>query len=263
MKPFQFHYTNQTIMGKTLGSGFPLVFLHGWGSSSDVFYPLAIELSTIRTCYLIDLPGFGLSHAPNKPWNLNDYSNLISTFIADYIKKPTDIIAHSFGGRIVLKLLSDMPKHIEIYRVLITGGAGLKYHRSWSFYSRVALSKTLKSISLCLPEKTQKVYLSILKESIFWKKLGSRDYNKLKTPMRETFVSIVNEFFDDVLSKITHEILLIWGKNDTETPLYQAEKMQKYLPNAHLIIIENAGHYAFLNAPIRFHRIASALFSAK
>ena len=262
MEPFKFNYINQTLSGVTLGKGPALLFLHGWGTSGLIFQPLAMELSNIRTCYLVDLPGFGNSPPPQNPWCLKNYSDIIIAFIAYYLKVSVDIIAHSFGGRIILKLLYNCHKDIEIRHILITGGAGLKYRRSWLFYCRKNFAQILKNVYLLFPRKLGKNYLLVLRKSTLWKKLGSHDYNQLENPMRETFVSIINESFDERLEAIDHEILLLWGRNDTETPLYQAEKMKKYLPNAHLIIIENAGHYAFLDASITFSRISYSLFSS-
>src|SRR5690625_7133975 len=51
----------QKVAWQKIGKGRPLLLLHGWGSSSDVMRRLAEQLATVRTCYLIDFPGFGRS----------------------------------------------------------------------------------------------------------------------------------------------------------------------------------------------------------
>lgn len=67
--------------------------------------------------------------------------------------------------------------------------------------------------------------------------------------MRETFVKCVTEYLDYLLPKINHEVLLIWGENDTSTPLEQGKRMKKLLKESALIVVDGAGHYAFLNKP--------------
>ncbi len=78
--------------------------------------------------------------------------------------------------------------------------------------------------------------------------------------MRETFVLTVTEHLDSILDTIHHDILLLWGRDDTATPVYQAERMEKGLTNSALVVIGKAGHYAFLDKPNRFTAIARAYF---
>jgi len=79
--------------------------------------------------------------------------------------------------------------------------------------------------------------------------------------MRQTFVKSVTEHLDQLLPDIDNEILLLWGENDDATPLYQAERMEKGLKNSALVVIDHAGHYAFLDKPKRFAAIAEAFFN--
>jgi len=76
--------------------------------------------------------------------------------------------------------------------------------------------------------------------------------------MRETFVKTVTEYLDSSLPSISQDILLLWGKNDDATPLYQAKRMEKGLKNAALVTIDQAGHYAFLDQPQKFKIISEA-----
>ncbi len=78
--------------------------------------------------------------------------------------------------------------------------------------------------------------------------------------MRETFVKSVTEHLDNCLPHIPHEVLLLWGRNDEATPLYQGQRMEKGIKNAALVTIDNADHYAFLDRPKHFASIARAFF---
>ena len=44
-------------------------------------------------------------------------------------------------------------------------------------------------------------------------------------------------------------VLLIWGEKDTATPLRDARKMEKLIPDAGLVSYPEAGHYSFLDRP--------------
>ena len=48
------------------------------------------------------------------------------------------------------------------------------------------------------------------------------------------------------MPKISAPTLLFWGENDTATPLSDARRMEKLIPDAGLVTVAGAGHYAFL-----------------
>jgi len=255
-----FTYENQKLFYRRVGTGKPLLVLHGWGSSGRVMMPLAESLAHIRCCYVIDLPGFGESPAPQTGWCVDDYANIIKAFIHSLEVEKMDVLVHSFGGRIALKLCATAYGQSKIDKVLITGGAGMKPKRSGGYYARKYLAKFLKAPFMILPAKQKEQALNRLRQSSLWKKLGSGDYSKLSGVMRETFVKSVNEYLEPCLPRIPHEVLLLWGRNDEATPLYQAKRMEEGIAGAALVVIEGAGHYAFLDKPKRFASIAEAFF---
>ena len=257
-----YHYKNLSVSYNRLGieNDKPLLILHGWGSNKQVMAPLAKELVDLRDCYILDLPGFGNSSIPQQPWNIDDYADLIQQFVQDLGLEKIDLLVHSFGGRIALKLCARPDADRFIDKVLITGGAGMKPKRSFSYYLKKYTAKLLKAPFYILPAKQHERALNKLRQTSLWKLLGSSDYSKLSGVMRETFVQTVTEYLEPSLANIPHEVLLLWGKNDEAAPLYQAERMEEGIENAELIIINHAGHYAFLDRPSHFASIARAFF---
>lgn len=259
MDPNFFESEKGTLAWYKTGQGKPVLILHGWGSDSKVMMPMARQIHDIRTSYLIDFPGFGKSPEPNIPWKVDDYADIIEEFITnvpDEIK--IDLIVHSFGARVALKLLTRPAISTRIENVVFTGAAGLKPKRSTSFYFRKYTAKTLKLPFYLLPQKQREKGLEKLRETALWKSLSSSDYQKLGGVMRQTFVACVNEYLDHLLPKIEQEILLIWGENDTATPLDQGKRMEKLFKKSALVVIDGAGHYAFLDKPKHFTSILKA-----
>lgn len=254
----EFTYQDQKIAYEKVGEGKPLVILHGWGSSKRVMMPAAQNLAHLRTSYVLDLPGFGDSPEPTRAWSIDDYADAIQAFIESLAEEKVDVLVHSFGGRIMLKLCARDFGNTHIEKVLITGGAGMKPRRSMKFYIRKYTAKILKAPFMILPASLREKALSWLRSTSLWKSLGSSDYSKLSGVMRETFVKSVTEYLESSLPKIPHEVLLLWGRNDDATPVYQGERIEKGIKNAALVIIEDAGHYAFLDKPKQFARIAEA-----
>ena len=240
------------------GSSRPLIILHGWGASKKIMQPLGRMLAFHHDCYVIDLAGFGESSEPPFAWKIDDYADSIQAW-ADHIGLlKFDILAHSFGGRITLKLLTRLWSKEHVQNVLITGGAGMKPRRSASFYAKKYAAKILKAPFNLLSEPFKSRGLNWLRTTSTWKSLGSREYAVLSGVMRETFVHSVTEYLEPTLPKISHSVLLLWGESDDATPLYQAQRMEKGLAEAALVVMDGCGHYAFLDKPKQFVAIAEA-----
>lgn len=255
-----FEYEGNIIAYKVVGSGKPLVVLHGWGASTDVMTPLVNSLNIQRTFYLLDFPGFGNSPAPNSAWDVGAYARMVAEFINQVCGGPVDIIAHSFGGRVTLKLCSHPEWKQLIGKVLITGGAGMRPRRSAKFYFKKYLAKSLKFPFTLMPNAMGEGGLNWLRSTKLWKSLGSSDYQILQGVMREVFVKTVSEYLENTLPLINQEVLLLWGANDESTPIYQAKVMERGIKNSGLAVIENAGHYAFLDRPHQFKVITETFF---
>jgi len=235
------------------GTGKPLLILHGWGSNSSVMQVLSDGVKNIRTCFLLDFPGFGHSPEPPLAWSVGDYANVTEAWLNDVLPEQSfDLIVHSFGARVAIKLLSSRSIASRIDKVIFTGAAGIKPKRSASYYVKKYLAKTLKAPFKILPKHLEERGLIHLRKTPLWKKLGSSDYQQLSGVMRETFVKTVTEHLENELMSIDHEVLLIWGENDAATPLYQGEKMEATLKNSALVTIAHSGHYAFLDQKSQF-----------
>src|ERR1700684_4042346 len=105
------------------GQGLPLVMLHGWMDSLQTFDAITKFLSTKYRIVRLDLPGFGASELPSKPWFVGGYA----TFVADFCKKlniePVAFVGHSLGGRIILKGLAE--HSLSAQKAVLIASAGV------------------------------------------------------------------------------------------------------------------------------------------
>jgi pimeloyl-ACP methyl ester carboxylesterase len=72
----------------------------------------------------------------------------------------------------------------------------------------------------------------------------------------------VNEDLKQVMPKIACPTLLIWGENDTATPLSDAKEMEKLIPDAGLVSFPGCGHYSFLDNPYQFASVLRSFINA-
>lgn len=235
-----------------------MVLLHGWGCNTATWTVLTNSLKQHPDCRVtvLDFPGHGESGSPPESgWGVPEYAAWTLAALNQLGIEKCELIAHSFGARVAILLAAQHPERIT--RMLFTGAAGLRGQSKTTLKS--ATYKALKGLSKLLPEQKAEEAREKLR-----KRFGSRDYNALPANMRATFVKVVNQDLSEYLPKIQAETLLLWGEDDTETPLWMGEKMRDEMPNATLIPIKNAGHFAFVDQPALFLSIAQAyLFPQK
>jgi pimeloyl-ACP methyl ester carboxylesterase len=72
----------------------------------------------------------------------------------------------------------------------------------------------------------------------------------------------VNEDLRRHMPHITAPTLLVWGSDDTATPLRDARIMERMIPDAGLVVFEGAGHYSFLDRPAGFAAVIDSFLGS-
>lgn len=225
-----------------------ILILPGWGDTRKTFNLMINNLKDKNTIYIFDYPGFGRSIFPDYDLNIYDYSNIIRSFIEkEDINNPI-IIAHSFGGRIA-SLIAGYYKD-SVNKLILIDAASIKPRKKINIFFKTIIYKFLKKLQLLLPKQKRSLYLKKL-INIF----GSTDYKSLNSNMYNTFKNIVNEDLTYSIKNINVPTLLIWGKNDKDTPLKDGIKFHKYINNSKLEIIDNAAHFPYLNYPSKINNL--------
>ncbi len=222
------------------GAGKDLILLHGWGCSIQTFAPVHQHYEASFRTFSLDWPGFGQSDEPLEQWGLADYAEMFCQFMEGLqIEKPI-IIAHSFGGRVAIYCAGALK--YPFTKLILTDSAGIKPRRGLDYYLKVYLYKIAKKVVM-LPGLRQ-----LFREQYerYRKKAGSADYQNASELMKKVFVKVVNEDLTKYLPQIEMPTLLIWGENDTATPLRDAKIMERNIPGSGLVVFKNAGHFAYL-----------------
>lgn len=236
------------------GEGELIVLLHGWGSNIKLFANLIDLLSKKYKTVAMDMPGFGESDEPPAAWSVSDYADFVVDFLSSYNADKVMLLGHSFGGRVIIKLNSRKNLPFEIAKVILVDSAGIMPQKSKKKSFRTRWYKFCKAIlSTGIMQKLSPNALEKLRV-----KYGSADYAAASPLMRQVLVKTVNEDLEPLLPDIKCPTLLVWGVNDTATPLSDGEKMEKLIPDAGLVKLENAGHYSFLDQQYTFNRVMSS-----
>ncbi len=225
------------------GSGRPMILMHGWGCDSSalsLFERVAMEHHTV---YNLDLPGFGKSDEPTTPWGVEEYTHMLEQFVGALNLHNPILLGHSFGGRIAILYASRNP----VEKLVLVDSAGLKPKRSLKYYCKVYSFKLAKwFLPTVMNRRKAQDIIEKMRSS-----RGSYDYNNCSPMMRKVMVKVVNSDLRWALPKIQAPTQLIWGENDTATPMRDARIMNKLIPNVGLVSFPGAGHFSFVDNPFQ------------
>lgn len=222
------------------GVGQTVLLLHGWGAPAETYRLMIDHLSGYCRVVAPDLPGFGGSDEPTNPWTPARFAAFVNAFAATLSLQDVVLIGHSNGGRIALHLLSGAAS-FTVKKAILMDAAGIKPRRGLSYYYKVYTYKAMRHL-LGLPG-LRHLFPNAVENAR--KKRGSADYRNASPIMRQSMVAAVNEDSRDRLPRIAVPTLLIWGERDTATPLRDGQLMEKHIPDAGLVVLPNAGHFAF------------------
>ncbi|MBI4137209.1 alpha/beta hydrolase [Candidatus Roizmanbacteria bacterium] len=195
--------------------------------------------------YVVNFPGFSTEKLL-QPLTLNDYVEYVLISIRKQrISRPV-IIGHSFGGRVALRLSR---LHPEIPRMLIlTGTPGYRSDSPFKIHVFRFLAKTGKSV---LGKLLSGGLLELLTKGLY-RLSGNYDYYRADPILKQTFENIIHDSLVSDMKRVTAKTLLIWGADDTITPLWIGEKMKNTIQNSSLHVIKNADHGVVYKHPDTF-----------
>jgi pimeloyl-ACP methyl ester carboxylesterase len=191
-----------------------------------------------------DLPGFGFSEAPPKPWGAAEYARVVAGLLVATGFGSADVVGHSRGGVIATALAASRPDLVS--RLVLVAAPVVRLPASGKVSARARMYRAVRTASNLLPPFRDRI-----RE---WgiQKFGSEDYRNAG-PMRATMAKMLAEDWRSALPKVEAPALLIYGEKDEEVPLAVAHEAMRELPDgARLVVMPDAGHFPFLDDTEKF-----------
>lgn len=239
----------------------PLLYLHGCPTSSDDWIGLLERTGGVAP----DLVGFGRSaKGANLDYTLAGLANFIELFL-DRLELPTvDVVAHDWGAGAGLVLAQRQPERVR--RLVLINALplldGFRWHRLARIWRRpligeLAMGATTRSV---LRRVLRKGYAdpSALSRSRFeaiWAQFDQgtqRAVLRLHRSASERHLAEAGAGLD----RLSMPTLVVWGKQDPWLPAAFADRYGERLPNAGIWLLNNAGHWPWLDRPEIAERIA-------
>ncbi len=214
---------------------YEIFILHGWTYSTEKWNSLIDELRQKGfKLNLLKIPG--LTEKSDKVWTISDYvewlRQKINNAIINQTKSKTVLIGHSNGGRIALNFAIKYPNLLS-YLILIDS-AGI-YHEDLVIQTKRVIFKSIAKIA-------KKITNSQMLRNFLYKIIGERDYKNAKLNMRKTMINLIDSDKFLRYNNVITQTLIIWGRNDKTTPLYDGKMMHRLIKKSKFVVIENAKH---------------------
>ena len=174
------------IRERVLGSGPPLLLIHGWGANLELMMPLAQHLKQLGyQLFMLDLPGFGESAEPPVPFTIFDYAAFCVAYLDSHRLERIHYFGHSLGGRIGLILASTHSD--RLMSMVLSNSAGIKERQALSSRLRLRVYRlVLASLNRLGAAKSAEDL-----RQRYNKKYASPDFQAASPVMRKTLVNVV------------------------------------------------------------------------
>lgn len=246
----QLKINGKKVFFTSLGNGPQILILPGWTHDHNVWQAIQSILSNHYQVIILDFPGFGESEYDPNIKDLNGYAKFLSKVIRELNLKEYIILGHSFGGAAAIKTLALNPE-IKPRILILVDSSGIRRLHPKKIVG-LFLAKAGK-LTFQLPG-LKNLYQPARR--LLYKTLKETDYIE-SGKLKQTFIRVVNDNIEGQLDKIKTKTFIIWGKNDTVTPISEANIFQRKIANAKLTIMDNCSHFPFLDKPQEFCKIVT------
>ena len=228
-----------------------VLVLHGWGASIEAVGSILAGLADQVELVAPDLPGFGQSDMVPDAWGNADYARLVVRLADALGIGRFALIGHSRGAAIALVLATEPDSRDRVERMVLTGGAGIKPRRRAGYYGKVGMAKVGRAAAAVGGAPGRRLQQRIRG------RVASADWLAAPEALRGTLRNVLAEDLSDRLPRVSAPTLLMWGDRDEDTPLWMAEKMEREIPGAGLVVLRGGGHYAYAEQAGRFNVVAA------
>lgn len=237
------------------GEGFPLVFIHGFPLSKEIWQPQWEGLGTVAHVYAPDLRGFGDSQSVPGTYSMESLANDVASFMDGLNITAPILIGLSMGGYIAMTFCRRYARWLS--------GLVLTATRA------IADNDAGKADRDHLMAVTKEKGVSAIADIMLPRLLAPKTIRENAT-LTQSVRSIIEKASPDgiigalggmkersdstaFLQQLDLPALIIHGTDDQLIPLKEAEALAKAIPSAELKVIPHAGHLLNMEEPAVFN----------
>ena len=245
----------QDIFAEDIGNGIPLVLVHGFLGSSEMW---RLQIDFFKKNYRViapSLPGFGSSGTIKSCASIECMAKSIINLLKKKKIKKFNLLGHSMGGMIVQEIAKITGENII---KLICYGTGPRGNIPGRFETIDQSRKKLKINGL-------KDTAHRIAKTWFVEEDKSKYFYLCEEAGKQTSIEatdnglVAMKNWDGVkdLKNIKNKTLIVWGDQDRAYNFNQVETLNNNIPNSNLKIIKGCSHNVHLEKPDEFNTIVS------
>ncbi len=251
-----------------LGSGAPLLFVHGLGGCWQNWLENLLEFARDRRVIAVDLPGFGASQMPAKTISVSGYARTLDLLCEALAIDAAAVVGNSMGGFVAAEMAIASPQRVE--RLVLVSAAGLQI-------AELRLRRVLGLLALTRVDRVVGVYggwvgghaeavarrmrlrrlmfagIARHPDAVPWPLVAEQAQAFGRPGFMPALRAMVSYPLRDRLARIACPTLVIWGENDRLVPLRDASAFERLIPDARKIVYRDTGHVPMLERPAQFN----------
>jgi pimeloyl-ACP methyl ester carboxylesterase len=242
-----------TVVYRTMGSGPPLVLIHGMVNSSRHWRAVAERLADRYTVIAPDLVGHGDSATPRGDYSLGAHATVIRDLLAALGIERATIVGHSLGGGIAMVFFWQFPERVERLALLSSGGLGPQV-------SPLLRSVAVPGFRAVLGLIANRFVIRLLKALGTQGRNVARALRPLDTAgTRQAFVQTLRAVIDVHGQRVSANdrlyllgdtpMLIVWGERDHTIPLEHGRAAHEAIPGSRFVTLPKAAHFPHLDDP--------------
>jgi pimeloyl-ACP methyl ester carboxylesterase len=255
---------------RTVGSGPPVVLIHGMVNSSRHWQDVALRLADRYRVVAPDLIGHGDSATPRGDYSLGAHAAAIRDLLTAIGIERATVVGHSLGGGVAMQFFWQFPQRVERLALISSGGLGREV-------SPLLRAAALPGASAAVWVAAQPRVLDLLD--------GIGERLEVRGPGRGTYVRAVVRalrplegagaraaFLHTLRSVIDIRgqrvsamdrlyllgpvpTLLVWGERDRTIPIAHGRAAHDAIPNSRFRTLPRAAHFPHLEDPEGLARV--------
>ena len=234
-----------------VGKGFPLVLVHGFLGSSDMWEP---QINFFKNNFKVitpDLPGFGRSNKVKSYNNIQSIANLLLENLKNKKIDKFHLLGHSMGGMIVQEMAKNKGDKISKLVCYSTGPRGEMPGRFETVdQSRENLKK--KGLEI-VSRNIAKTWFTKGENAKYFKTCVEAGKQTSIEAADNALIAFKNWNGLDTLKNIKNETLIVWGDQDKSYKKKEIELLKKNILNSSLVIFKECAHNVHLEKVDEFN----------
>jgi pimeloyl-ACP methyl ester carboxylesterase len=234
------------------GEGTPVLFLHA-GHGVDEKDPLVERLARKHKVYVVSHPGFGRSELPDDYSTVDDLAYAYLDLIEELDLRDLTLVGVSFGAWIAAEIATKGSERVS--RLVLIDAVGVKLSDRETRDLLDVYGTTVEDMPgiFFKDEEKGRAALANLDFRSLDENLVTRFVRNRESFLRFGWSPLLyNPKLAGRLHRVKQPVLMLWGSEDKVAPVDYGRRYAAKFPDAQFEVIENAGHYGYLEQPAAF-----------